>query len=140
MIVVDTSVVVKWFVPEEGTSDALSLISCAMVAPDLLQSEFGHVLTKKVRRDELTVDQARRAFDDAPALLSLIPSPPHARLAFDLSLELRHSMNDCYFLALAATEGLMLITADAKFADKVAATRYAPLIVCLGDPYQWPVK
>jgi len=133
VIVIDTSVAVKWFVPEAGTADALNLLSRSLVAPDLLQAELGHALTRKVRRGELLEDQARSAFANAPGLLSLLPSRPHAELAFDLSLDLGHATGDCYFLALAATENLLLVTADTKFVNKLATTSYASLVFSLGD-------
>jgi len=133
MIVVDTSVAVKWFVAEDETPDAFALLSRAIIAPDLLQVELGHVLTKKVRRGEIVEDHARGSFGDVIALLSLLPTRPYGSLAFQLSLDLKHSIYDCYFLALAIEHGLMLVTADRRFARKVAVTRHAPLVVVLGD-------
>lgn len=133
MIVVDTSVALKWFVAEDNAPEALALLSRAIVAPDLLQAELGHVLTKKVRRGELVHEQARGSFSAVRALLSLLPAPPFAQAAFELSLELRHSIYDCYFLALAVDHGLILVTADHRFARKVATTRHAPLVVALGE-------
>lgn len=134
MIVVDTSVAVKWFISEEDAPDALALLSRAIVAPDLLQAELGHVLTKKVQRGEMVDEHARGSFSDLRALLSLLPAPPFAQAAFELSMELRHSIYDCYFLALAIDRGLMLVTADHRFVRKVAMTRHAPLIAELGEP------
>lgn len=133
MIVVDTSVAVKWFVAEDRTNDALALLSRAIVAPDLLQVELGHVLTKKVRRGEMVEDHARGSFDDVIAMLLLLPTQPYGATAFQLSLELKHAIYDCYFLALAIEQGSMLVTADYRFARKVAATRHASLLVVLGD-------
>lgn len=133
MIVIDTSVAVKWFTPEVDTPEALALLSRAIVAPDLLQAELGHVLTKKIRRGEMVDEHAQGSFGAVLALLSLLPSPSFAQAAFNLSLELRHSIYDCYFLALAVERGLMLVTADHRFAQKVAVTRHAPLVFTLGE-------
>lgn len=133
MIVVDTSVAVKWFVAEEETRDAFALLSRAIVAPDLLQVELGHVLTKKVRRGEMVEDHARGSFANVIALLTLLPTRPFGPLALHLSLDLKHSIYDCFFLALAIERGLILVTADHRFVRKVAVTRYAPLIAALGD-------
>lgn len=132
MIVVDTSVAVKWFVAEDDTLAAIALLSRAIVVPDLLQMELGHVLTKKVRRGELIGEDASRYFGDVLGLVSLIPTPPFAQTAFELSVQLRHSIYDCYFLALAIAQGLMLVTADDRFVRKVATTRHAPLVTSLG--------
>ena len=134
MIVVDTSVVLKWFVPEEGSLSALALLGRVMIAPDLLQAELGNVLAKKVRRRELAVEQARSAFSAAPDLLSLLPMGAWADDAFAMSLELVHEIYDCYFLAVARAHDAVLVTADGKFANKVRTSRYARLIAELEEP------
>ena len=119
MIVVDTSVVVKWAVEEDGAEAARRLIGEQLFAPDLVIFELGHVLTKKVRRSELTRGDATIAYTQLPLLLELVPSRPHERRAFDLAIELHHAIYDCYFLAVAEVAQCELVTADAIFARKV---------------------
>lgn len=50
-VVVDASVVVKWFVPEIHSAPAARLLDSDVVlyAPDLIGSEVGNTLRKKVR-------------------------------------------------------------------------------------------
>ena len=118
MIVVDTSVVVKWAVEEPGADAARQLIGEPLVAPDLVIAELGHVLAKKVRRDELDLDSATIAYTQLPSLLRLTPSRALEGRAFELAIQLHHSIYDCYFLALAeAVEG-ELVTADEVFVRK----------------------
>jgi predicted nucleic acid-binding protein len=119
LIVVDTSVVVKWAIEEDGAEAARRLISEQLFAPDLIIFELGHVLTKKVRRHELDRGDATTAYTQLPLLLELVPSRPHERRAFDLAIELHHAIYDCYFLALAEVAECELVTADAIFARKV---------------------
>jgi predicted nucleic acid-binding protein len=119
LIVVDTSIVVKWAVEEDGADTARRLIGEELVAPDLLMFELGHVLTKKVRRRELDPSSATIAHVQLPLLLQLTPSRPYESRAFDLSLSLHHAIADCYFLALAEITGSELVTADTRFASKV---------------------
>lgn len=133
MLVVDTSVVVKWTVREAGSDDATDLLGRALVAPDLIQAELGSVLAKKVRRGEIRADQARRAFAASLDLVSMMPSPLFAGAALELSLDLEHAIYDCYFLAAAEAYGSFLVTADRAFVTKVRGTRLAPLILQLGD-------
>jgi predicted nucleic acid-binding protein len=58
-LVIDASIAVKWVVEEEGTAAALSLRKRArLIAPDLLISECANILWKKVRRRELSKDEA----------------------------------------------------------------------------------
>lgn len=118
MIVVDTSVVVKWAVEEEGAEAARQLINKQPLAPDLVIVETGHVLTRKVRRRELDEVDAAIAFEQLPRLLEITSSRPLERRAFELSLSLHHSIFDCYFLALAEAADAELVTADQVFVRK----------------------
>lgn len=133
MLVIDTSVALKWSVPEAGSDEALGLISRALIAPDLLQAELGNALAKKVRRREISPVHAREAFSGVTDYISLLPSPAFADAAFHLSLTLSHAIYDCYFLALAEAYGAFLVTADTRFADKVRRSQLAPLLFLLGE-------
>ena len=132
-IVVDTSVALNWTIREEGSEQALKLLSERLIAPDLIQAELGCALTRKVRRGEILPEQARLAFGETVALLVMLPSPIFAAAALELALQLEHSIYDCYFLAAAELLGGFLITADRPFAAEVRRTSLAPLILLLGE-------
>ena len=58
-LVIDASIAIKWVVEEDGTADALTLRRHAkLIAPDLLAAECANILWKKVRRNELSKDEA----------------------------------------------------------------------------------
>ena len=57
-LVIDGSVAIKWVIEEEGTPQALALRCQAVVAPDLLVAECANILWKKVRRNELSEQEA----------------------------------------------------------------------------------
>jgi predicted nucleic acid-binding protein len=126
--VVDASVAVKWFVPEIHSAAAARLLDPAIVlcAPDLISAEFGNVLWKKVRRAELTPDDADEileAFGGVP--LEIRPSSVLLAAAFELAVELDRSVYDSLYLALAVAEKCALVTADAKFHSVVVASPLA---------------
>lgn len=133
IVVVDTSVALKWTVREANSDEALELLSHSLIAPDLIEAELGSALTKKVRRKEISREQAEQAFGETLTLVAMLPSPSFAAAAFELSLRLEHSIYDCYFLAVAEAQGAFLVTADRPFAGKVRNTRRAPLILLLGE-------
>src|SRR4051794_6406275 len=81
---------------EQDSEKALDIVSRSLIAPDLFQAEIGNVLTKKVRGREMAAAQARRGFDLILSRVSLLPSRPFGRAAFDHSLILKHSIYDCY--------------------------------------------
>jgi len=56
--VVDASVAIKWLIDEPGTQQAIALRRHTLSAPDLLLPECANILWKKVRRDELSGDEA----------------------------------------------------------------------------------
>jgi predicted nucleic acid-binding protein len=131
-LVVDSSVALKWVLEEEGTEEALLLLTRTLVAPELLQAEVANSLTKRVRGRELDSQQAVRAFDKVMTLLRLVPGSEFGLAAVELSLVLNHSVYDCYFLAAAEKYG-PLVTADRTLAAKVRRTRYGRLIYFLGE-------
>jgi predicted nucleic acid-binding protein len=59
--VIDASVAIKWVIDEPGTQQALLLRQHPLSAPDLLVPECANILWKKVRRQELTRDEATLA-------------------------------------------------------------------------------
>ncbi len=117
--VVDASVAIKWVVDEPGSSNAIELLSSPTIAPSLFQAEVGHVLTKRVRRRQLTAEQARAGFAFVKRNCTLLPLEPLGDLALGLSLELHHSIHDCYYLAAAEASGWALVTADVALVSKL---------------------
>lgn len=133
MIVVDTSVVIKWAIEEDGAAAARQLIDRQPLAPDLVIVELGHVLTKKVRRRELDQTNAAIAFTQLPLLLEITSSRPLERRAFELAIHLHHSIFDCYFLALAELAEAEMITADEVFVQKARAIDRSNPVRLLGE-------
>ncbi|MBP2295379.1 type II toxin-antitoxin system VapC family toxin [Azospirillum rugosum] len=129
--VLDASVAVRWFFPEEGREAALDLLrtSSFLYAPDLLVSEACNVAWKKVRLGQATPDQA---IDVAKRLRTffaeLIPSQALAPRAVEIALDLGHPVYDAFYVALAEQRSLTLITADRRLVSRVAGTRYAPYV------------
>src|SRR4051794_29874667 len=72
--VIDTSVALKWYIPEDGTSEAVRYMGPGINrhAPDLLPLEGSHALLKRSRgqNPDLTKDEARQV---AVALRDLAP-------------------------------------------------------------------
>jgi predicted nucleic acid-binding protein len=110
---------VKWTVPEPDTDAALTLVGQPLTAPDIFVVELGHALTKKVRMREIPAEVAAAAFVEIPAQLILAECRPLDQRAFELAIQLHHSIYDCYFLALAEAADVELVTADEVFARKV---------------------
>ena len=133
--VIDASVAVKWFVPEAHTDEALNYFDDDndLFAPDLLASEFGNILWKKVRRQELTPDEARETitlFTQTP--IDLIASRPLLEPAFEIATALDRTVYDSLYLALAVHQDCEMITADQRLYNSVQTSELRKHIHCLG--------
>jgi predicted nucleic acid-binding protein len=127
MIVVDASVIVKWFIPETGNAAARALLATAdtLIAPELARVEVASALIRKGIRQQLTgadVESTLRAWLRALAdgQIFLLPNADDIEAAAKLAQELQHPLPDCLYLAAAERLGVALITADRDFARRAA--------------------
>jgi len=127
--VIDASIAVKWVVEETGTVEALSLRRQArLIAPDLLVAECANVLWKKVRRDELSKDEALLAAGLLQhADIELLPTRSLLCVATSIAIELDHPAFDCVYIALAVANDCGFVTADERFLRKLGQGRHAAL-------------
>jgi predicted nucleic acid-binding protein len=130
--VIDTSVAVKWYIPEPHSVEAKVYLGRGLDrhAPDYLPAEAASVVLKRVRsKDEklrLTLDEGRMvlaALKTSP--IQFHESGPLIDPAFALAAEIGASLYDGLFLALALQLGGQLVTADHKLFKKIEASRHA---------------
>ncbi|MDZ3837816.1 MAG: type II toxin-antitoxin system VapC family toxin [Rhodospirillales bacterium] len=91
MVVVDASVALKWFVQEEGTPSALSMLASAdsLIAPELVIAEMCNGAWRMSQTGRMTKEQAMivAAQAEAADLADAPPAPSDARTA---KLALKH--------------------------------------------------
>jgi predicted nucleic acid-binding protein len=139
--VVDASVAIKWYLPEPNSADADRLLSGGfqLLAPDLLFSELGNILWKRVMRLEITVQKAQvilHALESLP--MTLRPASVLAENAMTVACGMKRSFYDSLYLALALMADCRLVTADRKLFDAVKdATPIKKHIIWIEDV---PVK
>lgn len=139
MLVVDTSVAIKWVVSEDGvdlepdTAIALSILERGLIAPDLIAAEFGNALWKKVSRQEIGFAQATEAMDILPTIVSFLPVEPYAKRALEIAVQLDHPVYDCFFIAVAEAHATSLVTADRRLVARAASSIFGPLVTDLAD-------
>jgi predicted nucleic acid-binding protein len=134
--VVDASVVIKWFVNEVHAEAARRLQEdqYQLFAPDLLWSECGNILWKKVRRGELTPDEARLIWgglEQQP--ISTFPSRSLLDLALEIALDANRTVYDSCYLAAALLVGCQLVTADRKLFNALQGGSYATHVCWVVD-------
>ena len=99
-----------------------------LIAPELLVAECANILWKKVRRRELSKDEAvlaSRLLQAAEIELQSTRSllEPATRIA----IELDHPAYDCLYIALAVANGCQFVTADESFVRKLDQCRQKSL-------------
>jgi predicted nucleic acid-binding protein len=136
-LVVDASVAVKWYVPENGSAEAIALLSSGsrLIAPDLLITEIGNILWKKVGRGALSpVDaegQLQAFLDGAPVVL--YSSSTLVQQALRTAMAFGRTVYDSLYIALALAEGCRLVTADERLVNSLQGTPLAGSIVALAS-------
>jgi len=126
--VLDASVAIKSFTPETHSDIASRLVDPAiqLSAPDLLCAELGNVLWKRVRRGELTRDEAQRIANQFGVMhVRLFSARSLVRHACDLAVELDRTVYDSLYLAMAVQGQIQLVTADLRLHNTIQASRYS---------------
>ena len=130
-IVVDSSVVAKFFFHEEGSERARTALTAGafVVAPALLLIELASIAVKKVRLGDSPVERARSAMSSVGDLVDeLVPLEDLAPRAFQLAADTGCSAYDATYLALAERLGIPFLTADDRFIAKAVGGGMAKLV------------
>ena len=133
--VVDASVACKWFIRETHSEEAEALLAEgeSLIAPDLLVPEICNVGCLKLRRKEITFEQASamvagvRLFVDA-----FTPSIELSSRALVIADKLAHPAYDCFYLALAELRDCRLATADRRLVQRLSGTEWSKRIMGIG--------
>lgn len=125
MIVVDASVAVKWLLVEEGSAEALQLLSeeRRLFAPSLMRVEVSGAVVRRYRQDKLSETDARSAlgrWDDvvATGCVQFIPTDDLLGSAVELAFAMRHLVADCLYLAAGKQLRARVVTADRTLYDR----------------------
>lgn len=124
IVVVDASIALKWVIDESDSAKAHALLiewsdkGIILLAPALFTYEITNILYQNVRKNEITLERAKRALEDVMFLGIEIDIPQDFGLD-RRAIELAHKFGfkatyDSHYLALAEREGCELWTADTK--------------------------
>jgi predicted nucleic acid-binding protein len=140
LYVVDASVAVKLYVPEVHSQQAVQFFSDPhdLIAPDLMLSEFGNIIWKKVSLlGELTQDEGKKIIAAAGGLpITYYRTADLLTDAFQMALNTRRTVYDCLYVALAISRGCEFMTDDRKlFAALDQASFSYSVLVTLIESY-----
>lgn len=135
-LVFDASVVIKWFVPENLSAEAMLLLDGVPIvqAPDLVIVETGNIVWKKRRNGEIAGEQAsaivQRIRDSIPILY---PAAEMIDRALAIALALDHPVYDCLYIACAEAADGLLVTADGRLHVRTRRSPFHDRVRHLGD-------
>jgi len=126
-IVVDSSVVIKWFVTEPLSAEARRVLdgyqsgALTMVAPDLLAAEIGNIIWKKYRFQGLAKADAEQIITAFRELnIELTPTVELLEEALRIAMTHERTVYDSLYIALSEREKCVYITADERLANAVS--------------------
>lgn len=133
-LVLDTSVAVKWYLPEELREEALELANrieadeVELLAPSTIGPELFNAFFQQHRRGNLTLDEVRgffASFRESP--VSLFETDALTPRGVEISLDAGVIVYDALFLALAEDAATVMVTADERLLRLLRDTPYADL-------------
>jgi len=121
-IVVDTSVLIKWFKTrdEEYLREARELLEeierheVEVHVPALLLYEVGNILLLETRLESAALEEAVERLETLPVVVAP-PATPLLKQALRLGRKFKLTFYDASFLALAVELDCPLVTADRRF-------------------------
>jgi predicted nucleic acid-binding protein len=126
-LVVDSSVVVKWFVVEPYCAEAQRILdgyqkgALSFLAPDLINAEFGNIIWKKHLFQGLDAIDAQNIVDAFSTLqFTITPTATLLEEAYKIAVVHRRTVYDSLYLALSLRENCQFITADEKLVNAVS--------------------
>lgn len=134
-ICVDASIGAKWFVPERGQQEALSLLdpyakdAADLVVPDLFLIEVTNAFRHHLLQGNLTPSEMADAIDNLLELrVSVVPASAIIKSAAELAQCHSLTIWDAAYLAVAEREECDFWTADRDFMEAEAALGYVHIL------------
>lgn len=136
-LVVDSSVVIKWFVVEPYSTEARSILTdyqsglLTLLAPDLINAEVGNIIWKKHVFHGMNTADAQLILDTFRTT-PLIQTPTAVLLdsAYRLAVTHQRTVYDMLYVALSIHEACPFVTADEKLVNATSAA--IPTMTWLG--------
>lgn len=137
-IVIDSSVAVKWFVPQPNSGKAQELLNAyqnselLLLAPDLIYAEVGNVIWKMSRFQNLVQTDAIAVLEAFRTIEFLItPSSVLLQEAYRFAAMYERTVYDSLYVILSLRRKCPFITADEKLANSIGKT--FPNVVKISD-------
>jgi predicted nucleic acid-binding protein len=139
-VVVDSSVVIKWFTPEAYSTEARRILNdyqagtLTLLAFDLLPAEIGNIVWKKQRFQGIAIADAQLILNAFRALtFTLTSNNDLLDSAYAIAVSHQCTVYDALYVALSVRAQCPLVTADQKLLAALGSA--FPQVVWVA---QWP--
>ncbi len=136
-LVVDASVALKWFLPDEPlAAAALAVVrdGSALIAPDMLIAEVCNGAWRSARLGRIDQSQVNEIAEILPHFFdALVGAAMLAPRAVAIAGELDHPVYDCLYVTLAEARQAEFVTADGRLVEKLRRTRWETSVLHLAD-------
>jgi predicted nucleic acid-binding protein len=116
VIVIDTSVVVKFILKEEDWNKIADFLKAGTISVDLVIKETVNAIWKRVMRKEISLEEAKDMFEAMKEILNkaviIENEMDYIDEAFEISIRRNITVYDSLYIALAKKKKLELLTAD----------------------------
>lgn len=122
LLVVDPTVIIKWYLPEVYSDEALKLLDSYEIATvDIAVSQVAGALGKRIRTGEVKAHEGKRIVENLTRLpIKFVPSATLASNAIELSAVSVRTFNESLYFVLALREKTRVITADFRWYNMLA--------------------
>ncbi len=131
-LVLDTSVAVKFYLPEDLRDEALSILASVeagetrLLAPGTIQPEFFNAMWQQHRRGDLSFDEVSEFWSEfADTTIDLYAPESLMSRAVEITSSTGAIIYDALFLALAEYTSSIVVTADDKLLKTLEGTPFA---------------
>lgn len=134
--VVDASIAIKWYLPEDHAVEADRLLDPQNIlqAPDLLLSEVGNILWKRVLRGECPVDKADTILRELQGnFLQIWRAGVLLNDALTIACHTKRTFYDSLYVALAVMNDCRMVTADKKLYNSLKNATFKKYILWVED-------
>jgi predicted nucleic acid-binding protein len=133
-IILDASVAVSLVVDEPRTPAAAeAVVGYELVVPEAFWVEVSSALLRKVRWGVIGHEEALAAYELLRRLVEYsVATERLGPLAMGLSMDLGHTVYDCFYLAAAIAHEAPLLTADRALHAAAAAGGYGDVVRLVG--------
>ncbi|MGB3201585.1 MAG: type II toxin-antitoxin system VapC family toxin [Nodosilinea sp.] len=126
-IVVNSSVAIKWFVPQVHSDKARQILSTyqegqlELLAPDLIYAEIGNIVWKLNRFQELAEQDAEDILETFQLIsFSITPSSLLLHDAYHFAKNHQRTVYDSLYMTLSLWQQCLFVTSDSKLFNAIS--------------------